>query len=104
LAPQSLLFTINDLLVSSCLQVTAGDLMLSKDLTRLESGKQISLNEAFDLQAAIEEATRVYRNEAARRNLKFKLDVSQSPKMVVGDPKKIMTVVANLTANARKPT
>jgi len=75
----------------------------AQDLTRLESGNETSLNEAFDLQSAIEDATRVYQNEAGRRKLEFKVDVSNSPKMVVGDIKKIKTVVANLTANARKP-
>lgn len=73
-----------------------------QDLTRLESGNETSLNEAFDLQTAIEEATRVYSNEAGRRELEFKLDIADSPRMVVGDAKKIKTVVANLTANARK--
>ncbi|KIM78503.1 hypothetical protein PILCRDRAFT_11200 [Piloderma croceum F 1598] len=87
-ASKSLLFTINDLL----------------DLTRLESGHETSLNVAFDLQTAIEEAVLVYRNEAGRRNLEFKLDISESPKMVVGDPKKIKTAVANLTANSLKFT
>ncbi|KZP05210.1 Fph type histidine kinase [Athelia psychrophila] len=87
-ASKSLLFTINDLL----------------DLTRLESGHETSLNEAFDLQAAIEEATRVYKNEASRRNIEFALDVTNSPQMVIGDVKKIKTVVANLTANSLKYT
>ena len=64
----------------------------------------MSLDETFDLQVAIEEATRVYRNEAGRRNLEFKLNISESPKTVVGDPKKIKTVVANLTANSREPS
>ena len=40
------------------------------------------------------------RNEAVRRSIQFDLDLSGSPKMVVGDAKKIRTVVANLTANA----
>lgn len=62
------------------------------------------LEYGFNLPAAIEEAIRVYRNEAGRRNLEFKLDISEYPKMVVGDPKKIKTVVANLTANSLKPT
>ena len=44
----------------------------------------------------------VYRNEAARRGLKFDVDISRCPKTVVGDARKIRTVVANLTANARK--
>jgi signal transduction histidine kinase len=76
--------------------------MLFQDLTRLESGNETSLSETFDLQAAIAEAIRVYKNEAGRRNLEFKLDISESPKAVIGDPKKIKTVVANLTANSRK--
>lgn len=78
--------------------------MLAQDLTRLESGNETSLNEAFDLQAAIEDAIRIYQNEAGRRKLEFKMDVSNSPRMVIGDNKKIKTVVANLTANARKPS
>lgn len=80
---QSLLLTINDLL----------------DLTRLESGQDTSFNEPFDLHHAIEEATNIYRHEARRRNLQFVIEVS-GPRVVVGDSRKIRTVVANLTANA----
>ncbi|EGO23709.1 Fph type histidine kinase [Serpula lacrymans var. lacrymans S7.9] len=87
-ASKNLLFTINDLL----------------DLTRLESGHETSFNEPFNLQAAIEEATRIYSHEAARRNIDFKLEAEGGPKQVVGDAKKIKTVVANLTANALKYT
>lgn len=49
----------------------------------------------------IEEATHSYRTEARRRNIGFKLSVVQIPKNVIGDAKKIRTVVSNLTANAR---
>ncbi|KAJ7695709.1 phytochrome-like protein [Mycena rosella] len=87
-ASKSLLFTINDLL----------------DLTRLESGGETSFNEPFDLQDAIEDATHLYRKEAQRRNITFKMELEQSPKTVVGDAKKIRTVVQNLTANALKYT
>ncbi|KAI0930755.1 hypothetical protein AcV7_004852 [Taiwanofungus camphoratus] len=87
-ASKSLLFTINDLL----------------DLTRLETGNETSFNESFDLSKAIEEATLLYRNEASRRRLGFKLELSRCPRMVVGDSRKIRTVVANLTANALKYT
>ncbi|PIL35229.1 transporter [Ganoderma sinense ZZ0214-1] len=87
-ASKSLLFTINDLL----------------DLTRLESGNEIAFNEPFDLHQAIDEATHLYRNEAWRRGLKFSIDVQHCPRHVVGDCKKIRTVVANLTANALKYT
>ncbi|KIP01296.1 hypothetical protein PHLGIDRAFT_507654 [Phlebiopsis gigantea 11061_1 CR5-6] len=87
-ASKSLLFTINDLL----------------DLTRLESGGETSFSEPFDLHTAVQDATLVYRNEAARRDLDFYLDVQNCPKTVVGDVRKIRTVVANLTANALKFT
>ncbi|KAF5362908.1 hypothetical protein D9758_007118 [Tetrapyrgos nigripes] len=87
-ASKSLLFTINDLL----------------DLTRLESGNETSFNEPFDLCDAIRDAASLYQNEASRRNILFDLDVSESPKIVVGDSKKIRTVVQNLTANALKYT
>ncbi|KAK7464699.1 hypothetical protein VKT23_005906 [Stygiomarasmius scandens] len=87
-ASKSLLFTINDLL----------------DLTRLESGNETSFNEPFDLCDTICDATSLYQNEATRRNITFELDVSASPKTVVGDAKKIQTVVQNLTANALKYT
>ncbi|KAI5830635.1 phytochrome-like protein [Schizophyllum commune Tattone D] len=87
-ASKSLLFTINDLL----------------DLTRLEIGGETAFNEPFDLQAEIIDATRIYKNEAERRKLRFTVDVSDGPSIVVGDAKKIRTVVQNLTANALKYT
>ncbi|TFK40714.1 hypothetical protein BDQ12DRAFT_697388 [Crucibulum laeve] len=87
-ASKSLLFTINDLL----------------DLTRLESGNETSFNEPFDLHFAIEDATLLYRKEAERRDIKFNLELNDSPITVVGDAKKIRTVVQNLTANALKYT
>ncbi|TFY65059.1 hypothetical protein EVJ58_g2200, partial [Rhodofomes roseus] len=87
-ASKSLLFTINDLL----------------DLTRLESGHETSFYEVFDLHRAIEDAVVLYRNEAFRRGLFFSVDLSNSPRLVVGDSRKIRTVVANLTANALKYT
>ncbi|KZV68824.1 hypothetical protein PENSPDRAFT_686959 [Peniophora sp. CONT] len=87
-ASKSLLFTINDLL----------------DLTRLESGNETSFNEPFDLPGTIADATNLYKTEALRRGLKFELDTVGAPRIVVGDPSKIRTVVANLTANSLKYT
>ena len=73
----------------------------AQDLTHLESGHETSFNEPFDLCKTIEGATNLYKQEALRRDLSFKVDLTNSPKMVVGDCNKIRTVVANLTANAR---
>ncbi|KAF8583339.1 hypothetical protein K439DRAFT_1653513 [Ramaria rubella] len=87
-ASKSLLFTINDLL----------------DLTRLESGGETSFSEPFDLHATIEEAVHLYRIEAHRRGIEFHLHTSNSQQFVVGDSKKIRTVLGNLVANAIKYT
>jgi len=73
-----------------------------QDLTRLETGNETSFSDTFDLPSNIEDALEAYKNEARRRNLQFSLDVSQSPSLVIGDCKKIRSVVQNLTANARK--
>ncbi|KAJ7714208.1 hypothetical protein B0H16DRAFT_1742790 [Mycena metata] len=87
-ASKSLLFTINDLL----------------DLSRLESGQETSNNEPFNLRDTIEDATHLYRREAQRRNIAFKIELEHSPTTVIGDVKKIRTVVQNLTDNALKYT
>ncbi|KAJ3753797.1 hypothetical protein EV360DRAFT_96883 [Lentinula raphanica] len=87
-ASKNLLFTINDLL----------------DLTRLESGNETSLNEPFNLAENVQDAISIYRNEAYRRKIDFEVDVAQCPGIVIGDRKKIRTVVQNLTANALKYT
>ncbi|KAK0464727.1 GAF domain-like protein [Desarmillaria tabescens] len=74
------------------------------DLTKLESGNETSFNQLFNLPAAIEEAISPYRSEAQRQTIDFILDISESPKEVIGDVRKIQTVVQNLTANALKYT
>jgi signal transduction histidine kinase len=99
---QSLLFTINDLLVYS-LCYPVGSVIHHpsiQDLTRLESGNTTSFNEPFDLHDAIQEATHLYKKEAERRNISFILKLEDSPRIVVGDEKKIRTVVQNLTGNS----
>lgn len=106
---QSLLFTINDLLVRlGCRHSGVSDVfhfifmfICFQDLTRLESGNETSFNEPFDLHMTIEDAVYIYQREASRRSIDFILDISESPRNVVGDSRKIRTVVQNLTANAR---
>jgi signal transduction histidine kinase len=53
------------------------------------------------LKAAITDAVQLYKSEAGRRDLAFNLNLAECPERVVGDCKKIQTVVANLTGNAR---
>jgi signal transduction histidine kinase len=59
-------------------------------------------NEPFDLSTAVMEATDLYKHEAHRKSLRFEVDLAGDLRMVVGDSSKVRTVVANLTANARK--
>jgi signal transduction histidine kinase len=103
---QSLLFTINDLLVRWDLtyRVTRALLTLGplQDLTRVESGHETTFNEPFDLPSVITEATNLYKYEAQRKGLDFEIDLACDLRMVVGDSGKVRTMVANLTANARK--
>ncbi|KAF8505369.1 phytochrome-like protein [Hysterangium stoloniferum] len=87
-ASKSLLFTINDLL----------------DLTKLESGGETAFNEPFDLHANVDEATCPYRAEAGRKGIKFDVNTTDSPPFVIGDAKKVRTVLGNLVANAVKYT
>lgn len=68
----------------------------------MESGNETSFIESFHLPSAIEEATYSFQHEAERRGIIFKLDIADSPKMVVGDSKKIRSVIQNLTENACK--
>ncbi|KAH9986884.1 hypothetical protein BJV74DRAFT_927090 [Russula compacta] len=87
-ASKSLLFTINDLL----------------NLTRVESGHEMTFHEPFDLPSVIMEATDLYKHEAKRNGLDFELNLAGDPRMVIGDSSKVRTVVANLTANALRYT
>ncbi|KDQ30343.1 LOV histidine kinase, partial [Pleurotus ostreatus PC15] len=87
-ASKSLLFTINDLL----------------DLTRLESGNETSFHEVFNLSEVVRDAAYLYSKEAERRGIAFAVDVSECPTFVIGDAKKVKTVIQNLTANALKFT
>lgn len=84
-ASKSLLFTINDLL----------------DLTRIESGNETAFNDPFDIRQCIKDASRMYASEAKRRGLEYNIDLDHAPDcFLLGDQKKIRTVVANLIANA----
>jgi len=88
-ASRALLFHVHDLL----------------DLTRIETGNETAFNDPFDLRMAIHDAIRLYENEAKRRELDFRVEIADSlPKTVIGDSRKIKTVIANLVANSVKYT
>ncbi|KAG9043589.1 Light-sensor Protein kinase [Tulasnella sp. UAMH 9824] len=87
-ASKSLLFTINDLL----------------DLTRLESGHLTQFNDTFDLPALISESCAPYVKDAHRKSLTFDILTSGCPQWVMGDSRKLSSVISNLVANAVKYT
>lgn len=70
----------------------------------METGNETSFNEPFNLKQTIKDAVKIYRPEAERRKIEFHLDLTDSPRDVIGDGTKIRTAVQNLTANALKYT
>jgi signal transduction histidine kinase len=83
----------------SLISSLTGAEQILQDLTRLEAGKETSFNEPFDLHAALNDAVNVYRVEATRRQIDFQINPGNAPRLVVGDARKIKTVIANLTSN-----
>lgn len=51
----------------------------------------------------MKDAAYLYSKEAERRGIAFAVDVSECPTFVIGDAKKVKTVIQNLTANACEP-
>jgi signal transduction histidine kinase len=88
-ASRALLFHVHDLL----------------DLTRIETGNETAFNAPFDIRMAVQDAIRLYENESKRRDLDFRVKIADSlPKSVIGDARKIKTVISNLVANSVKYT
>lgn len=88
-ASRALLFHVHDLL----------------DLTRIETGNETAFNDPFDLRQCITDAVRLYQTESARRGLEFLVNISaELPQFVIGDSRKIKTVISNLVANSVKFT
>lgn len=88
-ASRALLFHVHDLL----------------DLTRIETGNETAFNDPFDLRVTVNDAVRLYQNESKRRGLDFRVVISDDlPSGVIGDSRKIKTVISNLVANSVKFT
>ncbi|WVW81624.1 hypothetical protein I302_103619 [Kwoniella bestiolae CBS 10118] len=88
-ASRALLFHVHDLL----------------DLTRIETGNEQSFNDPFDIRQSITDAIRLYQTESSRRGLDFRVIMAENmPQYVIGDSRKIKTVISNLVANSVKFT
>jgi light-regulated signal transduction histidine kinase (bacteriophytochrome) len=80
-ASKALIHVINDLL----------------DLTRAEAGKDLYMQDPFDLPAAIDEALSMHRDEAERREITFtqRCTSPNAPTTVLGDRARFKQVLAN---------
>ena len=88
-ASNSLIYVINDLL----------------DLTKTEDGGDLIKHEIFDLKSTFVEATEVFRCEAMRKNISYKIyDHPGLPRSVIGDERKVRQAISNITANAVQNT
>lgn len=88
LASKSLLFTINDLL----------------DISRAEQGKQLFLQEPFELAETVREAVEMHEWEAKRRNISFKVSTEPNACVVMGDKNRLRQVLVNTTTNSLRHT
>lgn len=88
-ASKSLVYVINDLL----------------DLTRHEAGKELLSADTFDLSAAVQEASIVFRSDAERKGLVFSIsEYPGVPTHVVGDQRRLKQIISNTISNALKHT
>jgi CheY-like chemotaxis protein len=75
------------------------------DLTRIESGKMSLESKAFDLRATIRDATEMFRDAAAVKDLGLSWRVpDEAPSTLVGDELRIRQILSNLVGNAVKFT
>lgn len=75
------------------------------DLNRIDRGKAVIRQEAFDIHILFEELLKIYRPLALGKNVTFQLNISQEvPRYVIGDRGKIQQVFTNLIGNAIKFT
>lgn len=88
IASKSLLFTINDLL----------------DISRAEQGKQLFLQEPFDLAESVREAVEMHEWEAKRRKISFKVVTKPSSCVILGDKNRLRQVIVNTTSNSLRHT
>ena len=88
-ASKSLIYVINDLL----------------DLTKAEEGKDLVKGEVFDLPATVREATDIFKGDAKRKDIEYKVTENPGvPQFVIGDQRRVRQAISNVTANAIQHT
>ncbi len=88
-ASQHLLSIINDVL----------------DMSKIEAGKMVIYNEAFNLYELINNCVNLFSQQALDKNIKSILNIDSSlPQTVIGDEKHLQQIILNLYSNAIKFT
>jgi light-regulated signal transduction histidine kinase (bacteriophytochrome) len=88
-ASKSLIYVINDLL----------------DLTKTEEGNDLIKDETFDLPGTVREVADMFRGDAKRKMIDFKVsDNPGVPQLVLGDQRKVRQAISNMIANAIQHT
>jgi light-regulated signal transduction histidine kinase (bacteriophytochrome) len=88
-ASKSLIYVINDLL----------------DLTKTEEGGSLIKGESFELKDTVREATDMFRNDAKRKNIGYKvIEHPGLPNHCIGDQRRVRQAISNITANAIQNT
>lgn len=75
------------------------------DFSKIEEGKLVLENIAFDVFAAVEEATDIMRLKAHEKNLELLVQIQPDvPQIIMGDPGRLRQILINLISNAIKFT
>ena len=80
--------------------------MSTQDMTRAESGRELSRRNAFDLSATIAQAVELHRSEALSKGLSLEISEAPSgtPPLLFGDAVQIERALTNLLSNALRHT
>lgn len=75
------------------------------DLSKIESGQMVLVNEPFNLRNLIESSADIFALSAQRKGLEFLYDLSPNlPTFVIGDSDRLRQVLTNIVGNAIKFT
>ncbi|WP_375270224.1 ATP-binding protein [Sphingomonas sp.] len=74
------------------------------DVAKIETGKMTIEATPFDLRRTVDEACRLWREQAEAKHLGFLLDIDSCPNWIVGDVTRVRQIVFNLLSNAVKFT
>lgn len=74
------------------------------DVAKLEKGKLLLEERAFDLCACLTDASAMWAEQARAKRLRFETDLTACPPLVAGDAGRLKQIVSNLLSNAVKFT